>query len=86
MVRISGLDVFGGHDKSYNSTEPDERQNSLAGIQLPSFNPLHICGEEGDAHSFRWAPVLWGCETHQTVSDHLRIAQRQAVAVRQRDT
>ncbi len=48
MVRVSGLDVTEGHDEPNHSTEPNDRQSGLAGIQLLSFNQLQFCGEEGN--------------------------------------
>ncbi len=82
MVRVSGLDVTEGHDEPNHSTEPNDRQSGLAGIELLSFNQLQFCGEEGNPHSLRGAHLPLDCETHQTVSYHPRIAQQQAPAIR----
>ena len=85
MVRVSGLDVPEGHDESYHGTKADYRQTRLAAVQLPSFNLPQIRGGERDPHSLRRTPLPLDCETDETISRHLRIAQRQTPAVGQRN-
>src|SRR6266513_2000229 len=86
MVRVGGLEVTEGEDERYHSTKADYRQASLGAVQLPPFNAVQICGEEGDPHSLRSTALLLHCETDETVSLHLRIVEQQAPAVSRRDT
>jgi len=74
VVRVGRLDVTDSDDQSDENAKADERQSTLASVQLPRFNPLQICGEEGDPHSLRRTALPLNRETDETVSSHLGIA------------